>query len=190
MPEPIVTPASIRRKLVVVGDGGCGKTSLLFAFTKDTFLDRYVPTVFENHVARVHIDGKPVDLALWDTAGQEDYDRLRPLSYPESNVVLICYAVDKRTSLENVAGKWQDEVRRYCGPGVPVILVACKTDLRGASDQVAYITEEEVNPVVFNLVYRVGKWRRGSGRGDTWSARQRRVTASGSCLRRRQGRPC
>lgn len=62
-------PAKLRRKLVVVGDGGCGKTSVLFAYTKDSFLDKYVPTVFENHVARVQVDGKEMDLALWDTAG-------------------------------------------------------------------------------------------------------------------------
>ena len=54
---------------MVVGDGGCGKTSVLFAYTKDSFLDKYVPTVFENHVARVQVDGKEMDLALWDTAG-------------------------------------------------------------------------------------------------------------------------
>lgn len=65
------TPASIRRKLVVVGDGGSGKTSVLFAYTKDSFLEKYVPTVFENHVARVNVDGRPMDLALWDTAGTQ-----------------------------------------------------------------------------------------------------------------------
>lgn len=64
--------------------------------------------------------------------GQEDYDRLRPLSYPESNVVLICYAVDSPASLESVATKWIDEVVLYC-PNVPVLLVACKTDLYSSS---------------------------------------------------------
>jgi GTPase SAR1 family protein len=46
-----------------------------------------------------------VELALWDTAGQEDYDRLRPLSYPDSHVILICYAVDSPDSLDNVREK-------------------------------------------------------------------------------------
>lgn len=68
----------------------------------------YVPTVFENYVADVEVDGKHVELALWDTAGQEDYDRLRPLSYPDSHVILICFAVDSPDSLDNV----QEKVRR------------------------------------------------------------------------------
>lgn len=68
-------------------------------------IQTYVPTVFENYVADVDVDGKRVELALWDTAGQEDYDRLRPLSYPDSHVILICYAVDSPDSLDNVREK-------------------------------------------------------------------------------------
>jgi Ras homolog gene family, member A len=66
---------------------------------------RYIPTVFENYVADVNIDGKDVELALWDTAGQEDYDRLRPLSYPDSHVILICFAIDSFEALENIQDK-------------------------------------------------------------------------------------
>lgn len=66
-----------------------------------------MPTVFENYVADVEVDGKHVELALWDTAGQEDYDRLRPLSYPDSHVILICFAVDSPDSLDNVQEKVQ-----------------------------------------------------------------------------------
>lgn len=162
--------AEIRRKLVIVGDGACGKTCLLMyarhppsccclltflsassrkapsqrfvirrplitppishspslAFSTPPpptsqpsgFLEEkritsltpflpqvYVPTVFENYVADVEVDGKHVELALWDTAGQEDYDRLRPLSYPDSHVILICFAVDSPDSLDNVQEK-------------------------------------------------------------------------------------
>lgn len=70
-----------------------------------SLLQVYVPTVFENYVADVEVDGKHVELALWDTAGQEDYDRLRPLSYPDSHVILICFAVDSPDSLDNVQEK-------------------------------------------------------------------------------------
>ena len=61
--------------------------------------------MFENYVADVEVDGRHVELALWDTAGQEDYDRLRPLSYPDSHVILICFAIDTPDSLDNVQEK-------------------------------------------------------------------------------------
>ncbi|KAL7005324.1 GTP-binding protein Rho1 [Cystobasidiomycetes sp. EMM_F5] len=77
----------------------------------------------------VIVDGKRVELALWDTAGQEDYDRLRPLSYPDSHVILICFAVDSPDSLDNVQEKWISEVNHFC-PNLPIILVGCKKDLR------------------------------------------------------------
>ncbi len=104
--------------------------------------------MFENYVADVEVDGKHVELALWDTAGQEDYDRLRPLSYPDSHVILICFAVDSPDSLDNVqekarvviagrrpfhvltfAPQWISEVMHFCA-GLPIILVGCKKDLR------------------------------------------------------------
>jgi Ras family protein A len=120
----------LRRKLVIVGDGACGKTSLLILFTEGTFSEAYVPTVFENTVTDVHVDGRDVELSLWDTAGQEDYDRLRPLSYPDAHVILICFAVDSRDSFENIEEKWAPEVMHHCGRKLPTILVCCKTDLR------------------------------------------------------------
>lgn len=56
---------------------------------------------------------------------QEDYDRLRPLSYPQTDVFFVCYSVESRTSFENIEPKWVPEVRHYC-PDVPLVLVACK----------------------------------------------------------------
>ncbi|KAF9812993.1 hypothetical protein IEO21_05826 [Rhodonia placenta] len=119
----------VKRKLVVVGDGGCGKTCLLIVYAENRFPESYIPTVFENYVTLVQFDGKLVELALWDTAGQEEYDRLRPLSYPESDVILIVFSIDFPNSLANVQDKWYPEVAHFC-EGVPVILVATKTDLR------------------------------------------------------------
>ncbi|KAH8912164.1 GTP-binding protein rho2 [Coniochaeta sp. PMI_546] len=124
----------IRRKLVIIGDGACGKTSLLSVFTLGYFPTHYIPTVFENYVTDCRVDGKSVQLALWDTAGQEDYERLRPLAYSKAHVILIGFSVDTPDSLDNVKHKWIEEATEKC-PGVPIILVGLKKDLR--SDPVA-----------------------------------------------------
>ncbi|KAH8085796.1 P-loop containing nucleoside triphosphate hydrolase protein [Filobasidium floriforme] len=138
--------SEIRRKLVIVGDGACGKTCLLIVFSKGMFPEVYVPTVFENYVADVDVDGKRVELALWDTAGQEDYDRLRPLSYPDSHVILICYAIDSPDSLDNVQEKWISEVLHFCS-GLPIVLVGCKVDLRQDSRTIAELAKTSQKPV-------------------------------------------
>ncbi|KAF4893086.1 GTP-binding protein rho2 [Colletotrichum fructicola] len=137
-------PNVIRRKLVIIGDGACGKTSLLSVFTlgyfptsrtppwspeKHPLTSSQIPTVFENYVTDCRVDGKSVQLALWDTAGQEDYERLRPLAYSKAHVILIGFSVDTPDSLDNVRHKWVEEVTRLC-PGVPIILVGLKKDLR------------------------------------------------------------
>uniref|UniRef100_A0AAV2LYV8 Uncharacterized protein n=1 Tax=Knipowitschia caucasica TaxID=637954 RepID=A0AAV2LYV8_KNICA len=96
---------------------------------KDQFPEVYVPTVFENYIADIEVDTKQVELALWDTAGQEDYDRLRPLSYPDTDVILMCFSIDSPDSLENIPEKWTPEVKHFC-PNVPIILVGNKKDLR------------------------------------------------------------
>lgn len=138
--------AAIRKKLVIVGDGACGKTCLLIVFSKDQFPEVYVPTVFENYVADIQIDGKQVELALWDTAGQEDYDRLRPLSYPDTDVILMCFSIDSPDSLENIPEKWTPEVRHFC-PNVPIILVGNKKDLRHDPNTIKELEKMRQSPV-------------------------------------------
>ncbi|GFQ90625.1 ras-like GTP-binding protein RHO [Trichonephila clavata] len=123
--------AVIRKKLVIVGDGACGKTCLLIVFSKDQFPEVYIPTVFENYVADIEVDGRLVELALWDTAGQEDYDRLRPLSYPDTDVILMCFGIDNPDSLENISEKWNPEVKHFC-PNVPIVVVGNKKDIRNS----------------------------------------------------------
>ncbi|KAK5878947.1 hypothetical protein CesoFtcFv8_024305 [Champsocephalus esox] len=116
-------------KIVIVGDGGCGKTSLLMVYAKGDFPEKYAPSVFEKYVTTICLGGKEIKLNLYDTAGQDDYDRLRPLSYQEADLILVCFDVTNPTSFENVLIKWHPEVKHFCRD-TPVILIGCKTDLR------------------------------------------------------------
>ncbi|KAJ2413371.1 GTPase Cdc42 [Coemansia sp. RSA 2530] len=116
-------------KCVVVGDGAVGKTCLLISYTTNKFPSEYVPTVFDNYAVTVMIGDEPYTLGLFDTAGQEDYDRLRPLSYPQTDVFLVCFSVTSQASFENVKEKWFPEVSHHC-PGVPCIIVGTQVDLR------------------------------------------------------------
>ncbi|KAJ2382164.1 GTP-binding protein Rho1 [Coemansia sp. RSA 2611] len=123
--------ARIQRKMVVIGDGACGKTCLLQTFRDGEFPkeNRYIPTVFDVCIVDIEREQGVVELALWDTAGQEDFDRLRIMSYAEADVVVICFSVESVESLENVLEKWVPEARRHA-PRAKLVLAALKIDLR------------------------------------------------------------
>lgn len=134
-------------KCVVIGDGGVGKSSLLISYTTNTFPQDYVPTVFDNYSTTIATNLEGIDdapqlfkLNLWDTAGQEEYDTLRPLSYPQTDIFLICFSIAEQSSFMNVKEKWFTEVKQIAGitnsalyketGKYPILLVGTKSDLR------------------------------------------------------------
>nr|XP_031861340.1 uncharacterized protein CI109_003312 [Kwoniella shandongensis]KAA5528412.1 hypothetical protein CI109_003312 [Kwoniella shandongensis] len=89
-----------------------------------------------------------VSLGLWDTAGQEDYDRLRPLSYPQTDVFLLCFSLVSPASCENVRSKWWPEIQHH-SPGTPIILVGTKLDLRENPAQLERMRERRQSPITY-----------------------------------------
>ncbi|XP_072547683.1 ras homolog family member Ga [Salminus brasiliensis] len=133
-------------KCVVVGDGAVGKTCLLISFTTNAFPKEYIPTVFDNYSSQITVDSRPISLNLWDTAGQEAYDRLRTISYPQTNVFIICFSVSNPTSYENIRLKWYPEVSQHC-PNVPFLLVGTKMDQREDQEILKKLKEQNLTPV-------------------------------------------
>lgn len=141
---------------MLLGDGACGKTSLLNVFTRGYFPTVYEPTVFENYVHDIFVDNVHIELSLWDTAGQEEFDRLRSLSYDDTHAIMLCFSVDSKDSLENVESKWVGEIAENC-QGVKLVLVALKCDLReqsaddeAAEDGAATQTREKKEMINYN----------------------------------------
>ena len=143
-------------KCVAIGDGAVGKTSLLISFSSNSFPDDYVPTVFDNYNANVMWKQKTISMGLWDTAGQEDYDRLRPLSYPDTDVFIVCYSIVNPSSYTNVKSKWIPEIRHHC-PETPVVLIGTKLDLRENVDTLKRLKERDQAPITYDLGVKLQK---------------------------------
>ncbi|XP_004481637.1 rho-related GTP-binding protein RhoD [Dasypus novemcinctus] len=141
-------PGAPAVKVVLVGDGGCGKTSLLLVFADGAFPEGYSPTVFERYGVNLQMKGKPVHLQIWDTAGQDDYDRLRPLFYPDASVFLLCFDVTSPYSFDNVLNRWYPEVSHF-RKEAPIIVVGCKTDLRKDKAVVNRLRKNRQEPVTY-----------------------------------------
>ncbi|EJW80132.1 cell division cycle 42 [Wuchereria bancrofti] len=143
-------------KCVVVGDGAVGKTCLLISYTTNKFPSEYVPTVFDNYAVTVMIGGEPYTLGLFDTAGQEDYDRLRPLSYPQTDVFLVCFSVVAPSSFENVKEKWVPEIAHHCMK-TPFLLVGTQIDLRDDPSYIEKLAKIKQRPITFEVGEKLAK---------------------------------
>ncbi|KAE8380380.1 P-loop containing nucleoside triphosphate hydrolase protein [Aspergillus bertholletiae] len=124
---------SFNRKVVVVGDTGCGKTSLILAFTQGSPASGELPTTAELLEVDSPVPGSQVSLSLWDTANRGDFEQLRDICYTVADIILICFSIDSPQSLSNVKEQWALKALHFCST-TPTILVGCKKDLRREPD--------------------------------------------------------
>ncbi|NXL85968.1 RHOB protein, partial [Alectura lathami] len=127
--------AAVRRKLTVVGDDRCGKTCLLFALCHEELPTFYEPTLLDSYATDIEEDGTEMELILFDMSGKDEvsYRNLRSVFYEDTNVILICFSVDRPDSQQNILDFWVPEIKLFC-PTVPIILVATKIELRDDED--------------------------------------------------------
>jgi len=138
-------------KCVIVGDGAIGKSCFLIRFNTHAFPFEYIPTYFDNFAQNIFVDNRVINLNAFDTVSRGDYERLRPLTYPQTDVVIIGFSVISPMSYENVKLKWYPEIRHHC-PSVPVILCGMKLDLRTDRDIINHLKEKGLWAINFDGV--------------------------------------
>nr|XP_020495401.1 rho-related GTP-binding protein RhoG-like [Labrus bergylta] len=132
-------------RCVIVGDNDVGKTRLILTYVRKIFPTDYLSS-FDILATQVNVDNQTVSLNLLDSAGSEDYDHIRPLSYNKVGVVIICFSIANPTSYENVRRKWHPEVKHHC-PNVPILLVGTKSDLRDDQEVLEKLREKNQTTV-------------------------------------------
>lgn len=126
-------PDAVEKKVVVVGDGDCGKTSMLRAFTDGDFPLDGSAALLNTSTATMKVGCTKVRLSLWDAAGQDEYDQQRTSTYTGADVVIVVFSVDAPVSLTNVEAMWWPEVKHFCFEA-PLLLVGNKKDLRNSPE--------------------------------------------------------
>jgi len=142
-------PGKIQRaiKVALVGDGTVGKTCMLMSYVCQAFMEDYVPTMFDNFSTIENVDGELINVILWDTAGQEDYETIRTTTcFPNTHVFILCFSVVHPDSFHNVKQKWLEELKKSC-PDTPFVLVGTKADLRTDEETLRKLQEKGREPI-------------------------------------------
>ncbi|KZV71406.1 small GTPase rac1p [Peniophora sp. CONT] len=143
-------------KCIVVGDSAVGKTSLIISHTTNAFPGEHPPSVCDNSSVNAMVDGKTISLGLWDTATDGHYERLRPLSYPQTDIFLICFSLVDRPSFDNVKDIWYPEIA-YHAPGTAIVLVGTKLDLREGPSPSEKLGDSSTNSIQYTQGVKLAK---------------------------------
>jgi len=139
-------------KVVIVGDGGVGKSSLIRRYCQGVFTSSYKKTIGVDFLEKVVVadNGQQVRLMLWDTAGQEEFDAITRAYYRGSNFCLLAFSTTDRKSFEKVPW-WKEKVERECGT-VPMMMVMNKIDLMDTALVNRYEAEDLAASLDLNVV--------------------------------------
>ena len=139
---------SLQVKLVVLGARSVGKTCLLIRYCCNEFPTEYTPSVFDNYSQQIIVKERPICLAYWEAygQGQEDFERLRPLTYPQTDVFLFCFSLIDPDSYENICNDCFPDVSRHC-PNTPIILVGTKLDLLEDEATLENLKQSNISPI-------------------------------------------
>ena len=159
-------------KIIVIGDGGVGKTSLIKQFTKGKFQNDYVKTIgAQFSIYSKIINGDNIRLIFWDIAGQNDFNFLRPTFYKDCNGAIIVYSLEENNlgerSFENLR-KWYEDILKFCRK-IPTVLLANKADLIEEHN----LNNNEIKEVVDKnsfLGYHITSAKTGQGVIDAFDA--------------------
>ncbi|KAG8821407.1 hypothetical protein FRC17_009836 [Serendipita sp. 399] len=186
----------LKKKIVLVGDKGVGKTRLMIMFHSGEFHTEFLPSYADHYIEDIEIKGKRIELSVWDTPGDEAYFRLRPLTYPNTDVFLFCLSVDDPESLKSIRETWIPEILNFA-PNVPRVLVGCKQDLRGDRRTIdtlqkaglEFVTQEQGEAMAREIgavIYLECSARRGDGVMEVFQTAAR--TALDTSKTRKRGR--
>ncbi|KAL3831906.1 hypothetical protein ACJMK2_023600 [Sinanodonta woodiana] len=147
----------VKTKLVVVGDCGCGKTTFIKRYVNGDYNEAYTATGFDTYTTTYNVSSTyKIQMSIWDTSGDAGYDRVRPLSYTDADLVIICFSVGNPDSLHNIVSKWHPEVREHC-PVQPIMVVGCGTDMRTDNKVIQKLERRSQTPVTYEQALKVAK---------------------------------
>ena len=143
-------------KCVLVGSGAVGKQFMAVRYVEDKYEDVYFSVTFDEHCKEILVDGCQIKLSIFKTPGREDYDRTRPLAYPETDVFVVCFAINSPFSLELVTSTWVPEIKYHCNK-TRLILVGTKSDTRHDENAIGDLSSKKHAPVVYEEGLKVCK---------------------------------
>jgi Ras-related protein Rab-21 len=157
----LIERMSVQRfKVVILGEGRVGKTSILLRYTKGEYNDRQVSTLQASYLdKRLTLGGTTAHLSIWDTAGQERFHALSPIYYRDADGALLVYDITDAESFSRVK-KWVKELRKIVGSDINITIAGNKCDMeknRSVQESEATAYAESVGAAHFNTSAKTNK---------------------------------